>query len=101
MKLAADVEVSNKMSIWTVCSVVSMVTALFDDLKERKIRVVPLVLCLGIGLMQTGARHVRDGDLDLVIIRGTVCDLQLEFRDHPGKGNRVGFCHIAASCVSE
>ncbi len=50
MKLAADVEVSNKMSIWTVCSVVSMVTALFDDLKERKIRVVPLVLCLGIGL---------------------------------------------------
>lgn len=50
MKPAADVEVNDKMSIWTGCCIVSMVIALFDDLRERKIRVFPVVFCLGIGM---------------------------------------------------
>ncbi len=50
MKLAADAEVDDKMSVWTFCSIVSMIVALCDDLKEKKIRIFPVILCLGIGL---------------------------------------------------
>ena len=42
--------VNDEMSVCMVCSVLSMLLALFDDIKEQKIRVFPVVLCMSIGL---------------------------------------------------
>ena len=41
--------------------------------------------------------YVGNGDLDLIIIRGTPGDLQVKLGHHLGKGNAIGFGHFDTS----
>ena len=65
-----------------------------DDLQPHGLKMVEIS-----GDLQTGPGHIRNGDPDLVIIRGTPGDLQIELRHHLGKGDRVSFGHFATSDV--
>ena len=51
MSLAVDAEAVNRLEMWSICGCVSMAVALFDDIREQKIRWFPIVLCIGIGLI--------------------------------------------------
>ena len=65
-----------------------------DDLQAHGLEMVEIS-----GDLQARTGHIRHGDLDLVVIRGTPGHLQIKLGDHLGKGNRVGFGHFATSEV--
>jgi hypothetical protein len=47
--------------------------------------------------LQTRTGHVRNGDLDPVIVRGAPGHLQIKLGYHLGKGNGIGFGHFDTS----
>ena len=51
MSLAVDAEAVNRLEIWNICGFVSMGAALFDDVREQKIRWLPIALCMGLGFI--------------------------------------------------